>query len=665
MIKKTVRKLLALVLTLGMLTSLTPQPASAIGPFEHDLVLYVHIDGTNSYNTAEYNLQDFANTILVTNSSTNEIYPAVFNYNASSLTYQVPKGTYSVQFNSTAISRLGFSLGGGPVHAETTTEYLTRGFNHSFTTDGYGILENYLNFIPTTSPEIQQTETPTVRALLAGATTVSGQSEPHAVVYVTLNGQTHSGNANADGAYSIQVPALRAGDSVVVTAKAAEKTLSNGNSVTVGDLATTTTPTITQPKAGDTVITGQTEPNASVTVTTPAGSYTSTADAAGNYRIPVPALAANDEVSVQAHASGKNPSTPQEATTQAVTQNQTAQPTVRSPQAGDTVVSGTTEPNARVTVTTPQGSYAATATGTGTYNVPVPALNGGDPISVTAQAEGKTVSPAVQRTTTAVTQNVTATPTINALTVGSTTVRGTAEPGAAVTVQTPNGTYTTTADAEGNYSVSVPALKAGTAVSVKAKAPDKLESRTALAGVAGTGTTGPIDSDSDGYTDALEIEKGTDPYDANSFPVVETVVTIPGGGTETIYVPVEKDVIVHVNSHRSYISGYPDGSFGADRPITRAEVAAIMTRIDSGAASAENSFPDVTATDWYASSVSYVSGQGVMGGYPDGTFRPNEAITRAEVASLLQRYKNLSQGSANPFNDITGHWAYQSILDVS
>ena len=96
---------------------------------------------------------------------------------------------------------------------------------------------------------------------------------------------------------------------------------------------------------------------------------------------------------------------------------------------------------------------------------------------------------------------------------------------------------------------------------------------------------------------------------------------------------------LELDKHDAYICGYPDGTVKPERQITRAEVATIFFRLLTDDArqrnwSSENNFSDVSADKWYNNAVSTLCHMGVLGGYSDGTFRPNAPITRAEFAKI-------------------------------
>ncbi|MFC0211796.1 carboxypeptidase regulatory-like domain-containing protein [Paenibacillus chartarius] len=118
-------------------------------------------------------------------------------------------------------------------------------------------------------------------------------------------------------------------------------------------------------------------------------------------------------------------------------------------------------------------------------------------------------------------------------------------------------------------------------------------------------------------------------------------------------------------SHRGYILGYPDGTFKRERGVTRAEVAAIFARILDLKSTVQGVtyYNDVERSFWAADYIEAVTRKGLFQGYEGGLFRPNDAITRAELATVLTRYLNLEGASSFEvhFADIVGHWAEQAI----
>ena len=115
--------------------------------------------------------------------------------------------------------------------------------------------------------------------------------------------------------------------------------------------------------------------------------------------------------------------------------------------------------------------------------------------------------------------------------------------------------------------------------------------------------------------------------------------------------------------HYVYIVGYAeDGTVRPNANITRAEVAAIFFRLLTDDARdaywcTSNRFPDVTPDAWYNNAVSTVANAGILVGNPDGTFRPNANITRAEFAAIAARFLSGPSAGRDRFTDTANHWA--------
>lgn len=136
--------------------------------------------------------------------------------------------------------------------------------------------------------------------------------------------------------------------------------------------------------------------------------------------------------------------------------------------------------------------------------------------------------------------------------------------------------------------------------------------------------------------------------------------------------PSEPETTAELNreDHYAYIIGYPEGDVRPENDITRAEVATIFYRMltDESRASLwteENNYSDVNVGDWYNNAISTMSAAGVLNGYEDGTFKPNAAITRAEFAAIIARFIGGTYSGLDKFSDISGHWAREYINRAS
>ena len=127
---------------------------------------------------------------------------------------------------------------------------------------------------------------------------------------------------------------------------------------------------------------------------------------------------------------------------------------------------------------------------------------------------------------------------------------------------------------------------------------------------------------------------------------------------DTVYVPNW----LNTTDHYAYIVGYEDGEVKPNNNITRAEVATIFFRLltDDARAyywSTDSGFSDVKPGDWYNNAVATMVNAGILNGYSDGTFKPNANITRAEFATIAARFLSNPYSTEDRFYDTEGHWA--------
>ena len=175
----------------------------------------------------------------------------------------------------------------------------------------------------------------------------------------------------------------------------------------------------------------------------------------------------------------------------------------------------------------------------------------------------------------------------------------------------------------------------------------------------------------DSYNTVFENEtKWSDPIPANITPVT-FYNTIDTGKDDyyPIIIPtiINKDTgMLNKTDHFAYVIGYPDGTVHPNGQITRAEVATIFFRllrdeVRDGAFATSNTYSDVAYGKWYNNPISTMSALGIITGYPDGTFKPNKPITRAEFAAIAARFDETQSGKSATFSDVIGHWAAKEI----
>ena len=126
-----------------------------------------------------------------------------------------------------------------------------------------------------------------------------------------------------------------------------------------------------------------------------------------------------------------------------------------------------------------------------------------------------------------------------------------------------------------------------------------------------------------------------------------------------------KAVELNRDDHSVFLVGYADGTFGPDRNMTRAEVTVMFARLITERIAADktypNTFTDVPATHWAANYIGFMQQFGVVVGFNDGTFRPDAPVTRAQFAAIASRFEKLTAGEKS-FADVPNtHWAAKYI----
>lgn len=130
-------------------------------------------------------------------------------------------------------------------------------------------------------------------------------------------------------------------------------------------------------------------------------------------------------------------------------------------------------------------------------------------------------------------------------------------------------------------------------------------------------------------------------------------------------------LILPASEHKAYIFGYNDGTFRPDNNMSRAEAAAIFARLISEQKgekiSGKSNFNDVSKNEWYSDYIGYLSKYGIIKGYSDNTFRPNDNVSRAEFVAMTVRFNSLfndvKKGSYTvKYTDVaSNYWAYSDV----
>ena len=163
------------------------------------------------------------------------------------------------------------------------------------------------------------------------------------------------------------------------------------------------------------------------------------------------------------------------------------------------------------------------------------------------------------------------------------------------------------------------------------------------------------------YFDCDLSKKVTD-----SFSVDLINVTIYAKWTKLITDPDDNGVadILDSRNHIAYLNGYEDGSFAADKIMTRAEVAAVFYNLLLNKDVPQTVyFADVTNGDWYAEAVNTLASLGIVKGIGENLYAPNKPITRAEFTAIAMRFGQLESGGENVFSDVkSDDWYYDAVV---
>ena len=138
----------------------------------------------------------------------------------------------------------------------------------------------------------------------------------------------------------------------------------------------------------------------------------------------------------------------------------------------------------------------------------------------------------------------------------------------------------------------------------------------------------------------------------------------------TVTIPDKVPTGLNGNDHYAYIVGYPDKTVRPQNGITRAEVATIFFRLltdetRNANSTKSNSYSDIAAGAWYNHAVSTLSAMGIVKGDSNGKFNPNAPITRAEFAAIAARFDDKANSTTADFSDIVSHWAKNEISAAS
>lgn len=147
--------------------------------------------------------------------------------------------------------------------------------------------------------------------------------------------------------------------------------------------------------------------------------------------------------------------------------------------------------------------------------------------------------------------------------------------------------------------------------------------------------------------------------------VNDSRITMNGKDYSPVTFVNRKAAELNRTDHLAFLSGYANGTFEPDRNMTRAEVTTMFARLLTEKMAANqtysNTFSDVAKSHWAANYIGYMQQFGIITGYADGSFRPDASVTRAEFAAIASRFEKLTEGNKS-FSDVpSSHWAAKYI----
>ncbi|MGX0713203.1 LPXTG-motif cell wall-anchored protein [Staphylococcus simulans] len=371
---------------------------------------------------------------------------------------------------------------------------------------------------------------PVINAIEAGSQTVTGTSEPLSKVTLTLpNGTTKVVDADDKGVWTTTLETPLVHDAVI---KAVASDVAGNKSPeaaqTVKDTIAPVVPTIDTIEAGDKKVSGTSEPLSTVTLTLPDGKTTEVkTDAEGKWTTELVELLAHDAV-VKAVASDVANNKSPEATQTVKDTVVPVSPEIKAIEAGDKVVSGTSEPLSKVTLTLPDGKTTevkADADGKWTTELVEPLTH--DAV-IKAVASDVANNKSAEATQTVKDTVVPAIPTIDTIEAGAKVVNGTSEPLSTVTLTLPDGKTTEVkADADGKWTAELAESLAHDAV-IKAVASDVANNKSAEATQTVKDTVAPV------APEIKAIEAGAKVVSGTSEPLSTVTLTLPNGKTAEV-----------------------------------------------------------------------------------------------------------------------------------
>jgi large repetitive protein len=299
-------------------------------------------------------------------------------------------------------------------------------------------------------------------------TQITGMAEPNVTVYARAN-QTEIGRttANASGAFTMNIPAQRAGMMVEVYAQASFDHVSKAVKIMVKDVTAPAAPKVNVVTNLSKMVTGLVESNAYVRVFIGKSVLVAKADSNGNFRVAIPVQKAGVKIILTAIDAEGNESSGKSITV--IDKIAPTAPTVNSVSNKTRVLIGRSEAGAAIIVTIGKAKYMAKADGKGNFKVMIPVQKAGIRIHLVAKDAAGNLSTA--KNVAVVDKIAPSLSRVNTVSNLTKVLTGRSEAGATIIVTIGKAKYTAKVDAKGNFKVTIPFRKAGTRIAISAKDP--------------------------------------------------------------------------------------------------------------------------------------------------------------------------------------------------
>jgi len=452
-------------------------------------------------------------------------------------------------------------------------------------------------------------EQPVTDEFSDNSTAITGKAEADSTVYVKKGTETLAqGTTDSTGNFSLIIEKQKAGAELTIYAQDASGNKSDALTVTVLDKTAPDKPSVSEVSDLSTSISGLAEANSLVFIkNTDSFLAQVTANENGEFSADIEKQAAGTELSISAEDKAGNKS--DSLITKVIDKTPAEMSMVEEITDKSTSVSGIAEPGSTVLIQSRSTILAqGQADNSGEFSFVIEAPTAGTELTIyTVDASGNKSNEVKM---TVLDKTAPEKPSVNEVTSLSQSITGNAEPGTTITV-TADGVVlgTTTADSAGNFTIAINQQKAGTILDITTA--DKAGNTSAALEVIVTNS----------FTDVLQNQRFNEE--------------------------------IKFLSDKHIITGFPDGTFRPSDTVTRAQAAIMIGRaLGLEGTQRETTFKDVHQSQVASGFIASAVEKGIIAGFPDNSYRPNDPVTRGQMAIFIARAFDLKEESESSFSDV-------------